>query len=75
MRLFGTILPQVQMVVGPCDEHGIPAVGDEDASGAMWECKALMLAWFGQAMLFGLGGVQPRAVDPANPRRYLSGNL
>lgn len=75
MKILGNILPYVNVVIGPCDADGIPAMDDDEAGSAHFETKALIFAWFGHCMMFPFGDVGPRAVDPANPRQYLAGNL
>lgn len=75
MRIFGTILPYVGIVIGPCDSEGVPAMDDDEAASAQFETKALCVAWLGLAGMFAFGGVQPRLIDPNNPRRYAPGNL
>jgi hypothetical protein len=75
MKIFGTILPFIGRVCGPCDSDGLPAIDDTGAAAADFEVKSFCLAWLGQVLLIPYSDVMARAVDPANPRRYLAGNL
>lgn len=73
--MFGTILPFIGRVIGPCNADGLPAMDDDEANAAHFETRALMVAWLGRCMMFPFGEIMPRAVDPSNPRQYLAGNL
>ena len=75
MRIFGTILPYAGLVIGPCDPAGNPAMDDEEADAAQHETKAVLLAWFDRCVMFPIGEVCPRAIDPRNPRQWLAGDL
>jgi hypothetical protein len=74
-RIFGTVLPYVRRVIFPCDAFGVPAMDDEEVAASHFETRAVVAAWFGFCWMFPYGDVGPRAVDPANPRQYLAGNL
>lgn len=75
MSIFGTLLPYVGRVIGPCDAEGVPAMTEAEVAASHWEVPCWCFAWFGFAGLFPFGEVQPRLVDPANPRQYAKGGL
>lgn len=74
-RLFGTILPYIGVVIAPCDADGNPAMEPDELESARFECRTLMLAWFGQVVAIGMGDVEPRKIDSNNPKRYAPGDL
>lgn len=75
MRIFGTILPYLGKVIGPCDADGIPAVTQDEERAAHFETVSWCFAWFGFVAMFPTGEPMRRLVDPSNPRRYAPGNL
>ena len=75
MRVFGTVLPFVQRVIMPCDANGVPIATPEEEAAAHFETRAVIFGWLGFFMSVPFGDVEPRAIDPENPRSYLVGNL
>lgn len=73
--LFGTVLPYIGFVVTPCDARGLPIATPEDERNAHFETSALVMAWFGRFVAIPFGDIDPRTVDPANPKQYAPGDL
>jgi hypothetical protein len=73
--IWGTVLPFIGRVITPCDEHGVPAMEPDEFTVAQFETHALILAWLGRCTAIAYGKVEPRAIDPANPRSWRRGDL
>ncbi len=68
MKLLGTVLPYVGVLISPCDADGMPIGDADDERAAHFETKALVFAWLGRFLALPFGSVEPRMIDPANPR-------
>lgn len=75
MRIYGTILPYIGKVIGPCDAAGMPAMTPDEARLAHHEVVCWCFAWLGQVAPFPKGEPMPRMIDPNNPRQYAPGNI
>lgn len=75
MRIFGTILPYIGKVIGPCDADGSPAMTPDEERAAHFETVCWCFAWFGFVAMFPVGEPGPRLIDPNNPRQYAPGNI
>lgn len=73
-KLWGTLLPYVGILITPCDEDGVPA-GEENIEAVQFETRSVVFAWFGLFISFGFGAVEPRKIDPSNPRAFARGDI